>query len=88
MEKSNVPFSNNLAERDLRMTKLQQKISGCFRSHEGAKGFCIVRSYLSTCQKHGVTASKALELLFSNKLPGFFNKILDSSWTCWIVTFK
>lgn len=79
MENSIVPFSNNLAERDLRMTKVQQKISGCFRSQDGAKGFCIVRSYLSTCQKHGVTASKALELLFDKKLPDFFNKILDSS---------
>lgn len=66
-----VPFSNNLGENDIRMTKVQQKISGCFRSIDGARIFCRVRSFLSTCRKQGVKSSHALDLLFNGKLPDF-----------------
>lgn len=71
MVEDEVPFSNNQAENDLRMTKVQQKISGCFRSWDGAKMFCRIRSYLSTCRKQGLTSSAALRLLFEGKSPQF-----------------
>jgi transposase len=71
MENEQVAFSNNLGENDIRMTRVQQKISGCFRAIEGAKIFCRIRSYLSTCRKQGIKASHALDLLFNGKLPEF-----------------
>jgi len=73
MENDQVPFTNNLGENDLRMTKVQQKISGCFRSLEGAHIFCRLRSYLSTCRKQGMKITEGLKMLFDGKLPDFIN---------------
>lgn len=58
-----VPFGNNQAEQDIRMVKLQQKISGCWRTTTGAERYLRVRSYISTARKNGVGALSALDLL-------------------------
>ena len=61
------PFSNNAAERDLRMVKIQQKVSGTFRSTAGAEAFAACRSYLQTAAKHGKNLLDALTELFTTE---------------------
>ena len=61
-----VPLDNNQAERDVRMIKLQQKISGGWRSQTGAEAFLDVRSYLSSARKHGKAALDVLRDLYTD----------------------
>jgi len=62
-----IPFDNNQAERDLRLLKTQQKISGCFRSDAGSAAFARLRSYLSTLRKQGAALLDALCTLFTGE---------------------
>ena len=67
LDDTRVPFDNNQAERDLRMVKLQQKISGCWRTPAGAVAFLAIRSYVATARKHGRNPLAVLGQLFEGR---------------------
>jgi transposase len=67
MDDPEVPFDNNLAERDIRMSKLQQKISGGFRSDQGNTAFDRIRSYIATALKKGISVFEAIQAAVSGK---------------------
>jgi transposase len=62
-----IPFDNNQAEQDLRMFKVQQKISGCFRAIGGAEAYCRIRGYLSTLRKRRQALLHALQAVFTGR---------------------
>jgi transposase len=62
-----VPFTNNQAEQDIRMMKVRQKISGCFRTLHGARVFCRIRSYISTCRKQGLNIWCGIEMAINGR---------------------
>lgn len=71
MKNLNVPFTNNLAERDLRMAKVRQKISGCFRTIENARTYARIRSFISTLKKQGRNIFQNLSFVHSRPNYGF-----------------
>ena len=64
-----VPFTNNRAERDLRMAKVKQKISGCFRSERYAHAYCRISSYLQTMANQGINPLVAIQVALVGKFP-------------------
>jgi transposase len=69
MTEPGVPFTNNLAEQAVRMPKVKQKVSGCFRTLTGAQSFCTLRSYLDTLRKQGANLFHALTQTFQGNVP-------------------
>ena len=66
---SYVPFTNNRAERDLRMGKVKQKVSGCFRSESLAKAYCRISSYLTTMANRGFNPLIAIQMALAGNAP-------------------
>ena len=66
--RSEVPFTNNRAERDLRMSKVKQKVSGCFRTERYAKAYCRISSYIQTMTAKGYNPLAAIEMAMSGEI--------------------
>ena len=69
MTQAHVPFTNNLAERAVRMPKVKQKVSGCFRTPQGVKTYCVIRSYCATMHKQGANVFDSLVAAFKGATP-------------------
>jgi len=69
MTQPNVPFTNNLAEQTVRMPKVKQKVSGCFRTPQGAQNYCVIRSYCATMHKQGANIFESLVAAFKGSTP-------------------
>ena len=69
MTQPNVPFTNNLAEQTVRMPKVKQKVSGCFRTLPGAQTYCVIRSYCATMHKQGANVFESLVAAFKGATP-------------------
>ena len=80
MDDFQVPFDNNQAERDIRMIKVKQKISGTFRSQEGANTFCRIRSYISTVKKNSISVIDAIKAAFDGN--PLYPDVLSVSNSC------
>src|SRR5450830_1814394 len=69
MTQPDVPFTNNLAEQTVRMPKVKQKVSGCFRTLKGAQTYCVIRSYCATMQKQGANVFESLAAAVKGAVP-------------------
>ena len=67
-KESSVPFTNNRAERDLRMSKVKQKVSGCFRTERFAQAYCRISSYLQTMRNRGYNPLVAIQIALSGEI--------------------
>jgi transposase len=72
-----VPFTNNDAERPIRQLKKRAKIAGSFRSLEMAEGYCLMRSFIETCRKHGISPSQAVKMVIDDETPDFIFEVLS-----------
>ena len=67
LDNFSIPFDNNQAERDIRNIKVKTKVSGCFRSFDGAVEYLDIMSYIGTARKHGINSFKAVLLAVCSK---------------------
>jgi transposase len=77
MTDKNVPFTNNDAERPIRMIKVHMKVSGCYRSENSARISLRMGGYLVTCKNHKINRFKAIKMLIKNEEPWFITEVLE-----------